>query len=458
MAAAEAAAVKNVPQKQSTREYDQRAGVRERLRHGRDRRNHISRLKLGEVQPRKRTFQAIGVLLSATEGRLPALLPIKYQRMSANPFAFFRGAVSIMAADFSNEPQTGLRVQLCGDAHVQNLGCFATPDGSLVFDINDFDETVPGPWEWDVKRMATSIVLAGEMAGHGGSGCEDAVRAFAASYCATIEMLADQPILTAARHQIHRVRKAGAVAAAWEQAARATPCDLLKKYIEDSKGRPCFKEIKNALWRVAGKEKQAVLDSLPLYRKSLAPDRLHFCNFFTPVDVGFKVVGTGSVGLRDYIVLMDGNGPDDPLFLQIKQEVSSAYAPYLRNLHFASQGERVVLGQRRIQPNSDLILGWTRMGEHDFLVRQLNDHKGAIDLAKLRGPGLRSLAEVAGELLARGHTRSGDAVVIKGYIGSPEKVVRAIVNYAVSYAQVTRNDFELFTKAIKDGKVKVAAA
>ncbi len=207
--------------------------MQQRLQQGRERRNHISRSKLAEVHNRKRTFQSIGVLLSATEGRVPSLLRIKYGRMSAGPFAFFRGAVSIMAADFSNELNTGLQVQLCGDAHVQNLGCFETPDGNLVFDINDFDETAPGPWEWDVKRMATSIVLAGETSGHRPSGCEDAAAAFVASYCRTLAMLAEKPLLEAARHQIHRVRRSGAIAAAWEQAARAMPCDLLKKYTEN---------------------------------------------------------------------------------------------------------------------------------------------------------------------------------------------------------------------------------
>jgi uncharacterized protein (DUF2252 family) len=442
--------VKNVPR--------QSGGVEERLRQGRERRDQVSRSKLGELHSRKRTFQSIGVLLSATEGRIPALLRIKYARMAAGPFAFFRGAISIMAADFSNEPNTALLVQLCGDAHVNNLGCFETPDGNLVFDINDFDETAPGPWEWDVKRMATSIVLAGEASGHAHSACEAAAEAFVATYCRTIEMLADKPLLEAARHQIRRVKKSGAVAAAWEQATRATPCDLLKKYTENgTRNRVQFKTIADQLWRIQGKERASVLDSLTLYRESLPPDRLHLFNFFKPVDLAFKIVGTGSVGLRDYVVLMDGNGPEDPLFLQIKQAVASAYAPYLRNLHFPNQGQRVVLGQRRIQPASDLILGWTRIGEHDFLVRQLNDHKGSIDLTKLRGPALSGLAEVAGELLARGHTRSGDAVKIKGYIGASDKVVQAIVNYAVTYAQVTHSDFEIYTKAIKEGKIKTAA-
>lgn len=438
---------------------EQRSGVTERLRQGRERRDHVSRSKLGEVHTTKRTFQSVGVLLSATEGRIPGLLRIKYARMAAGPFAFFRGAVSIMAADFSNEPNTGLHVQLCGDAHVQNMGCFETADGRLVFDTNDFDETAPGPWEWDIKRMATSIVLAGEASGHGHAACESAAELFVASYCGSLEALIALPVLEAARHQIHRVRKSGPVAAAWEQAARATPCDLLKKYTENNaRNRVQFKEIKDQLWRIQGKEKAGVLDSLALYRDSLPPDRLHLFDFFRPVDVAFKIVGTGSVGLRDYIILMEGNGPTDPLFLQIKQEVSSAYAPYLRNLHFPHQGERVVLGARRIQISSDLIVGWTRIGEHDYLVRQLNDHKGSIDLTKLRGPGLSGLAEIAGELLARGHARSGDAVKIKGYIGASDKVVQAIVKYALAYAQVTHSDFEIFTKAIKDGRIKTAAA
>src|SRR5581483_6410776 len=352
---------------------EERGSVDERLRQGRERRSQLNRSQLGEVHNRTRTFQSIGLLLSATEGRVPSLLRIKYGRMSTGPFAFFRGAVSIMAADFSNEPNTGLHVQLCGDAHLQNLGCFETPDGRLVFDINDFDETAPGPWEWDVKRMGTSIVLAGEQCGHRQSECSNAAESFASSYCQTIETLAELPILEAARYQIHRARRSGAIAAAWQQAARATPCDLLRKYTENgAHDRAQFRDIENQLWRIGGKERAGVLESLPLYRESLPPERLHLFDFFKPVDVAFKIVGTGSVGLRNYIVLMEGNGTNDPLFLQIKQEVSSAYAPYLRNLHFGHQGQRVVLGQRRIQPSSDLILGWTRIGEHDYLVRQMN--------------------------------------------------------------------------------------
>ena len=430
----------------------------QRLKEGRDARERLSRGKFGDLKPRKRTFDPIDILQRSAEERVPALLPLKYSRMSASPFAFFRGAVSIMAADLARQPHTGVLVQLCGDAHVQNLGSFEAPDGRLVFDINDFDETIAGPWEWDLKRMAASIVLAGSECGHAKSGCGSAVEVFAEAYCKTIEKLAELPILTAARFQIHRIEKSQPISAALQQAQRANPVDLLKKYTETSgRQQPHFKKVEHVLWRILGSERQEILDALSKYRESLAPDRLHLFNFFRPADVGFKVVGTGSVGLRDYVVLMEGGGSKDPLFLQIKQEVDSAYASYLRASKYGHQGQRVAEGQRKLQPVSDLLLGWTRIGEHDFLVRQLNDHKGSVDLDRLRGEGLESLANVAGELLARGHARSGDALAIKGYIGNCERVLSEIVKYGLNYAALTESDFDLFKKAIKQQRLRVAA-
>lgn len=434
-----------------------RINRRDRLQHGRDQRQHLSRSKLSDLRNYKRTFDPIQLLLGSTEGRVPRLLPIKYARMKASPFAFFRGSVSIMAADLASQPHTGLRVQLCGDAHVQNLGCFEAPDGRLVFDINDFDETIPGPWEWDVKRMAASIVLAGLESGHSRPPCASAVKIFAGAYCNTIEQLADEPILAAARFQIHRIKRTQPVSAALRQAERASPCDLLKKYTEPSRDGIRFKEIDQQIWRLEKNQSQAVLQSLPAYRESLAPERLHWFEFFRPLDVAFKVVGTGSVGLRDYVVLMQGNGSKDPLFLQIKQEVASAYAPYVKHPHFANHGRRVVEGQRRTQPLSDLLLGWTQIGAHHYLVRHLNDHKGSIDLENLRGTGLNSLATVAGELLARGHARSGDALAIKGYIGSCDKVLNSIAKFALDYANLAEEDFAAFQRAIKNGRVRLAA-
>ena len=433
-------------------------GKKERLRHGYEQRKQLGRAKLGLLYPRKRSVNPLGILHAAAKGRIPSLLSLKYSRMAVSPFAFFRGSASIMAADLASQPHTGITVQLCGDAHLQNLGCYGAPDGRLVFDINDFDETIAGPWEWDVKRMAASIVLAGLESEHSKSSCEGAVESFADRYCATVETLAEETILLAARHFIHRVKDAKAISAAWQQAERAQPLDLLERYTErDGKGNVRFRRIENQLWRVSGEKRQKVMNALETYRDSLPPERVHLFNLFHPVDVAFKVVGTGSVGLRDYVVLMFGNGRRDPLFLQVKQEVNSVYSSYLNQPATGNQGQRVVEGQHKIQPLSDLLLGWTSFDGQDFLVRQLNDHKGSVDLTSLRGGGLSSLAVIAGELLGRGHVRSGDALKMRGYIGSSGKVIKAITQYATSYAELAQQDFHEFGKAIKAGQFKTAA-
>ncbi|MBV9268921.1 MAG: DUF2252 domain-containing protein [Acidobacteriaceae bacterium] len=428
-----------------------------RLKKGRDARQKLSRKALAETRCKERNFDPVSLLMSRVEGRIRKLLPVKYARMQASPFTFFRGSVGIMAADLAAGSHTALRVQLCGDAHLENLGSFEGPDGRLIFDINDFDETIEGPWEWDVKRMATSIVLAGLESGHSNGSCETAASEFAGSYCRLMEELADLPVLQAARYQIHRARKSQAVSAAIAQSQRASPVDLLKKYTEaGGNGRRHFKRIEHVLWPIRNRRAE-VLHSVESYRKSIAPERQHVFGFFRPKDVAFKIVGTGSVALRDYVVLMEGNGDADALFLQIKQEPPSAYAEYLPGSGVPHQGQRVVEGQRRIQPVSDPLLGWTRIGDEDYLVRQLNDHKGSVDLKNLRGEGLASIAEIAGELLARGHARSGDAVAIGAYMGKPESVVDSISRFATAYAKQVQSDFEAFEQAIKKGRVKVAA-
>jgi uncharacterized protein (DUF2252 family) len=436
------------------------ATAKERARLGKGRREHVSRAALAELHPKKRAFDPIDVLRASTEGRVPQLLPVKYARMKESPFAFFRGAVSIMAADLGRLVNSGLHVQLCGDAHVQNLGSFAAPDGKLVFDLNDFDETIRGPWEWDVKRMATSIVLAGQESGHDRSGCTEAAETFADSYCRSISEFSELPILRVARYQIHREKRIQPVHAALRQSERARPLDLLKRFTDkDSHGKPRFRDLRPGFWRIRGAKAGEILGSLTAYRTSLAPERRHLFDLFHSIDVGFKVVGTGSVGLRDYVVLFEGNGEQDPMFLQIKQEVASAYANYLpaaRPLQGQHQGRRAAEGQRAIQPISDLLLGWTTIGHHHYLVRQLNDHKGSVDLQKLRGGGLKSLALIAGELLARGHARSGDVCQILGYCGSGAKMARVVRDFASEYAEQTEADYGSFVAAIKSGRIKVA--
>jgi uncharacterized protein (DUF2252 family) len=428
---------------------------RERVKHGLAQKKEVSHKKLGELSLKSSGRDPLVILKQAEKDRLPQLLPVKYSRMVVNAFAFFRGSVGIMAYDLAHQPHTKLMVQLCGDAHLQNLGCFAAPDGRVVFDINDFDETTEGPWEWDVKRMATSIVLAGLESKHDDKQCAASVDTFVGAYCKTMQTLAAEPVLTAARFMIHRLGKVAAVNAAFQQAQRSKPADLLEKYAQKVKGHYKFKKVEHVLWPASHQEHRQVLNSLKAYRQSLAPDRLHFFEFYQPVDVAFKIVGTGSVALRDYVVLMEGHSPDDALFLQVKQEVASTYAPYLKQPEYDNQGIRVVLGQRRIQAQSDLLLGWTRIGKFDYLVRQLNDHKGSLNLDNMRGKNLDSLAEVAGEILARGHARSGDAIAISSYLGDCEKVQKGIAEFAEKYAEQVKEDFEVFEKAVENKKILV---
>ena len=429
--------------------------AKDRIEFGKRQRSTLSRTAHALVRTEERKFDPIQVLVSSIAGRVPQLLPLKYSKMSYSPFAFFRGAVSIMAADLARLPHSRLSVQLCGDAHVQNLGSFSSPDGKLIFDLNDFDETIRGPWEWDVKRMATSIILAGREAKQNRTVRRAAAEFFVDSYCRSMAKFAQQPVLEVARHLIHREERIRPIHAALRQSERAKPLDLLEKYSHlDKRGERRFQDARPWFWRVTGKEAKDVLSSLDTYRDSLSPERAHLFDHFQPLDVGFKVAGTGSIGLRDYVVLLEGNGPKDPLFLQIKQEEKSAYAPYMPNLVTKHQGRRVAQGQKAIQPASDLLLGWTAFGGHEYLVRQLNDHKGSIDLKTLRGYGLEDIARVAGELLARGHARSGDPCAIHGYCGTGLKISKAIRDFASKYADQTEADYQTFMSAIRKNKIK----
>jgi uncharacterized protein (DUF2252 family) len=341
---------------------------RQRVAQGKRCRDIVSREAHANVHPKDRTFDPIAVLLASGAERVRQLLPVKYARMQASPFAFFRGSVSVMAEDLARLPNSGLHVQLCGDAHVQNLGSFAAPDGRLVFDLNDFDETIRGPFEWDVKRMAASVVLAGRECGHDRTECRSAAMVFAESYCSSIREFSKLPILQVARHQVHRVdERIAPVHAALRQSERAHPLDLLKRLTEpDRRGTPCFRDQPPLFRRVRGKVAKSVLDSLVKYRQTLAPERQHFFDAFRPVDVGFKVVGTGSVGLRDYVILFEGNGPEDPMFLQIKQEVASAYAKFVvpaddgaDAIHHSHHGRRAAEGQRANSTITKAASNWT---------------------------------------------------------------------------------------------------
>ena len=399
---------------------------------GEQHRKNLPRVELGKLDVSKRRLTALELLDKSAHDRVAALVKLKNERMAYSPFGFFRGAVPVMAYDLSQLPNTGIESQLCGDAHVQNLGAYAGLDGRLIFDINDFDETLRGPFEWDVKRMATSIQLAGETAKVKPSCSKAAIELFLTAYCGTMREFATMPVLTVARFLVHRLGSVAPVAKILQKAQHADPLLSLKQLTEKtSKGR-VFLSKPPVLRPVTGKEAQSVLGSLAEFSKSLLPERQRFFAKFRPVAVGFKVVGTGSVGLRDYCVLLEGNGPEDPLFLQIKQEVKSAYASYLPQKIALpkNDGQRVVEGQRAMQLQSDPLLGWTSIGQYSYLVRQLNDHKAAVDITTLKAAGLQAYATVCGEMLARGHARSGECREINGYIGNGARFKEGIQEFA----------------------------
>ena len=431
---------------------------------GQLKRKQLRRQDHSNWQPQHRRHNPIALIEESMRGRVPSLITIKYERMAASPFGFFRGAVPVMASDLSLMPHTGIVNQICGDAHVCNLGAYAAPDGRLVFDINDFDETIRGPFEWDLKRLAASLVLAGRENGAKRAQCEEAVYGLIARYRKCVDMFARMPVLEMARYQVHRLQRITPVSTALLKAERSTPMHTLEQLTvpEMSRGaetgRRIFKENKPLLTRISSGQARAVLASLHEYKKDLLPERQHFFAQYRPIDVGFKVVGTGSVGLRDYLVYFEGNGRGDPLFLQVKEEPASGYAKYLEYHGPHHQGQRVADGQRAMQFLSDPFLGWTTIANRQYLVRQLNDHKANIEIADLKGLGLLEYAEMCGELLARGHSRSGDACILTGYIGTGRRFAEAMVKFAESYADQTERDWETLLKSRHAPKKAVAAA
>jgi uncharacterized protein (DUF2252 family) len=440
--------------------------TRERLALGQSHRKHMRRAEHAGWQPKTRVADPLKLLAESIRGRLPALASIKYDRMAASPFGYFRGAVPVMASDLSLGPNTGIHTQLCGDAHVRNLGAYAGPDGRLFFDINDFDETIRGPFEWDVKRMATSLILAGRECGAKNGPCRDAAHIFLERYRTTMHAFTRMPVLDVTRFQVHRLRSLQFMSEVLRLAERATPLHSLESLTIPapaiSKPAPTselaprtgprpriFKTIKPILTPVSGDLARKVLDSLTTYAESLEPQRQRFLAQYTPLDVAFKIVGTGSVGLRDYCIYMQGNGANDPLFLQVKEEPLSAYTPYLGAGTPAPyhQGRRVVEGQLAMQLQSDPFLGWTTIEGRDYVVRQLNDHKASIDLRTIRVAGLLEYARVCGELLARGHARAGDCAMLAGYIGQSDRFDIAIAKFAADYADQTEQDWKTLVRS-----------
>ena len=452
----------------------QRVSTKERFVFGQERRKQMKRLHHKTWTAKMRRESPLKLLQASTRGRVPSLVVMKNDLMAASPFGYFRGAVPVMAYDLSLAGNTGICNQLCGDAHVRNLGAFAAPDGRLVFDINDFDETIVAPFEWDVKRMATSLVLAGRGAGAKDLHCREAATVFLERYRMMMHTFSRMPVLEVAKYQVHRLGDVSPVAGILMMAERATPKHTLLALTEEEqkpsaaskKGKSVktakiserpqrvFRTIPPNLKRVTGAVAEQVVGALTMYAESLQPERRHFLAQYQPMDVAFKVVGTGSVGLRDYVVFLEGNGLKDPLFLQIKEEVASGYAPYVKGAlqgRRAKQhhGQRVVNGERAMQLQSDPFLGWTTMEGRDYLVRQLNDHKASIQLEDLKSAGLLEYAAVCGEMLARGHARAGDSAMIAGYVGTSPRFDEAVGAFAQAYADQTEVDWKQLVKSLK---------
>jgi uncharacterized protein (DUF2252 family) len=407
-----------------------------------------------------RKFDPLEVIKQAAKNHIARLLPVKFTRMNQSPFAFFRGSVEIMAADLGAAKHTNIEVQLCGDAHLRNFGFFATQAAEIVLDMNDFDETQRGPWEWDVKRLATSIILAGRVAGDREHGCKQAVHAFVDEYCQWLHRFAHMPAVEVARHRITRNFRNPIMRSALKKAERSSPLSSLQKLTRKRKdGSYRFIYERDSMWEVKGAEHNAVRRGLTQYRATLAPDRRFLFDRYTIEDVGFRVAGTGSVGTRDYVVLLFGRDrrEKDPLFLQVKQEQASAYAGYYADRSAPQhQGQRVVLGQRALQVFSDILLGWCSIAGRDYLVRQLSDHKSSVEPEELKGRLLLEYARVCAELLAKGHARSGEPAVLGAYLGRSGKAQRALTRFAIAYADRAEQDYEAFRKGLRGGFTRKA--
>ena len=395
------------------------------------------------------------LLEESNRGRLPDLVPIRDARMLASPFAYLRGSPGVMAHDLATTPATGITVQACGDAHLLNFGLFATPERNLVFGLNDFDETLPGPWEWDVKRLATSFVVAARTAGFDQAVGRRAAQAAVQVYREQLARYAGMRLLevwysrvdASAIVAMSRGRRRRAVAARLARAQHHTNLDALPRLTEPAGDGRRFLEDPPLLTHVSECGEGWVEEVLARYRASLPEERRQLLGRFRAHDAARKVVGVGSVGTRCYVVLLLGDRDDDPLLLQIKQATASVLEPYAGRSRHRHHGRRVVNGQRLLQTASDIFLGWTGDGVAQYYVRQLWDMKGSVNIEAMPPDHLFHYGRLCGWVLARAHARSGDAVAISGYLGSSDRFDRAAASFAEAYADQSEADYAAFRRA-----------
>jgi uncharacterized protein (DUF2252 family) len=452
----------------------------ERADRGRAARSAVPRGSHAAYHPRADRPDPVDLLERQARSRLPDLVPVRYARMLASPFSYFRGAALPMAADLAATPVSGLAVQACGDAHLSNFGLYASPERALVFDVNDFDETLPGPWEWDIKRLAASLEVAGRGNGYRPAQRRQIVTAAVRRYREAMLGFAGQPTLAVwyARAEIGELRaQYGAQLRARE--LRRADRDVAKALTQDSMqalgkltrlvdGRPQILADPPLVVPLADlvpdpadrARRETQLGSLISgYRRTLQTDRRHLLEQFQFVDIARKVVGVGSVGTRCWIVLLLGRDGSDPLFLQVKEAERSVLEDFAGVSEYANHGQRVVAGQRLMQAASDIFLGWQRDRDdpdgqpHDFYVRQLRDWKFSSDIATMTPDGMGAYGELCGWTLARAHARSGDRIAIAAYLGRSAAFDQAIAVFADAYADQNERDHQALAAAVASGRV-----
>ena len=452
----------------------------ERAAAGKAARTDAPRSGHGEWAPAGDRPDPVELLEAQASSRVGQLVPLRYGRMLASPFAFYRGAAAVMAADLAATPRSGFTVQLCGDAHLSNFGAFASPDRELLFDVNDFDETLPGPWEWDAMRLAASFAVAGRASAFGKRERQAIVAAMAAEYRGAMRRLAEIGNLEV----WYTKMDVPAVAERWGAAAGKKEREAFRRNLAKTQAKDRMRALSKLTREVDGelrivsepplivpveelspgeeeKVEARVQKILADYRDTLAEDRRALFDSYRFVHAAMKVVGVGSVGTRAWIALLLGRDEGDPLFLQVKEAQRSVLEPYAEQSAFANQGERVVQGQRLVQAASDILLGWVEAegidGEtRDYYVRQLWDMKGSARIERMDPRALTYYAQICGTTLAHAHARSGDRIAIAAYLGKSDAFDVAMAAFAEAYADQNERDYEALQAAADEGRIEVA--
>jgi uncharacterized protein (DUF2252 family) len=454
--------------------------VAERVARGKAARAEVARSSHATFEAAPHRADPVAVLERQAQTRVPELVPIRYGRMLVSPFTFYRGAAAIMAGDLAATPRSGLSVQCCGDAHLSNFGVFASPERRLMFDLNDFDETLPGPWEWDVKRLAVSMGIAARDNDFAVSDQDQVVLETVASYRGAMAEFAAMSNLDvwyshldieAALKELGPQLEPAQVKRTEKALAKARTKDSMSAFsklthIVDGEPRIVAEPpLIVPLHDLARDEEEhaemfeGLHELLRSYRQTLEYDRRVLLEEFRLTDIARKVVGVGSVGTRAWIALMLGRDGQDPLFLQLKEAEASVLEEHLGPSEFSNHGERVVTGQRLMQASSDIFLGWLHVeegidgGDRDFYGRQLKDWKGSAEIERMKPSGLSAYGRLCGWTLARAHARSGDRIAIAAYLGKGKAFDRAIVAFSRAYAEQNERDYQALTAAVKSGRI-----